>query len=153
VRGLYDHPELGPASGIIEISAIQKLATWLAEGSLTGMPPRVPSVAAAQSPEERRDAAKEWLLGSGGPGDLAERHFVPPSTPGAAGGSFSVITSRSQAAQTPYFRDLAPDVVWATHRLSDLLDQAYTAAVLDSAENVGDDYSAAASALPEGGVF
>lgn len=49
-----------------------------------------------------------------------------PPAPG--GGAYAEIAVRAQASATPIFRDLAPDVYWATHRLSGLIDQAAAAA-------------------------
>ncbi len=128
LRELYDDSELGPAGGIVEISAVNRLAAWLRQGSASGMPSRIPPVAAATTAEERRDAAKAWLTGPDGPHDIAVKHFLPPQDPGAPGGTFSVITSRKQAAKTPFFRDLAADVAAVTPRLAGLLDRAYEVA-------------------------
>ena len=125
LRELYDSEELGPATGIKQISAIDKLASWITSGSRSGMPSRIPAVAAATTPEERRDAAKRWLVGEGGPGHLAAHDFLPPKQFGATGGSYGIIESRTQASSTPFFRDLAVDIVWATQSLATVVDQAY----------------------------
>ncbi len=139
LRELYDNSELGPAGGIVDVSAVARLAGWLATGSTSGMPSRIPTVAEAGTLDERRQAAKDWLTGPGGPGDLAAQHFLPPKTPGQAGGSFSTIDTRQQAAATPYFRDLATDVEWATARLATVLDEAYGIAVRSAKAGPPDD--------------
>jgi hypothetical protein len=126
LRELYDDGELGPAGGIVDKSAIQKLRDWLANGSTSGSPSRIPSVAAATTADERRDAAKEWLTGPGGPGEVAEQ-FLPSTMPGSLAGAFSAVGTREQAAQMPYFRDLAADISAKTRELYALLDTAYAA--------------------------
>ena len=128
LRELFDRGELGPASGIRTKSAIGKLATWLSQGSLSGSPSRIPTLAAASTPEARRDAAKEWLTGADGPGWLAAWDFQPPQHGGGETGEFGIIGSRAVASRTPYFRDLAADIVAATTELFGLVDEAYTEA-------------------------
>jgi hypothetical protein len=152
LRELYDRQELGPASGIVGISAISKLATWIAKGSLSGTPSRIPAIAAAQTPEERRDTAKEWLTGAGGPGHLAVKEFLPSSEGNGSRGSYAVIASRAQASDTPFFRDLAPDIEWATRSLAAILDQAYDQALRAGSTSESDE-PAYRPPLPEGGVF
>jgi len=77
--------------------------------------------------------------------------YLPASTPGAApNGAFGAITTRVKAGKTPMFRDLAPDVHWATDSLLRLLHEAATAghgaaaALVDEAEQV---------VIPDGGTF
>jgi hypothetical protein len=126
LRGLYDANPEAPAAGITPLSGRGLLADWLRSGSAPGRESRIPSLATAGTPEERRDLAKQWLTGEKGPGRLAGVHFLPAGYEGAAGGgTFSSIDSRNQAAQSPIFRDLAPDIWWATRELSTLIDQAY----------------------------
>ena len=43
------------------------------------------------------------------------------------GGAFSAVGTREQAAQMPYFRDLAADISAKTRELNALLDTAYAA--------------------------
>jgi hypothetical protein len=151
LRELYDREELGPAAGIKQISAVDKLAEWLTSGPQSGMPSRIPSVAAAATPEERRDAASKWLVGEGGPGHLAAKDYLPPKQFGATGGSYGIIESRTQASSTPLFRDLAVDIVWATQSLASVLDQAYDQASKTKPGKFTDEVGAVP--LPEGGVF
>jgi hypothetical protein len=76
---------------------------------------------------------------------------MPGATPG---GVFTSIPTRSTASHTPVFRDLAPDVFWATETLIRLVQRAAVAlapdratagtAVLDEAGTV---------VIPEGGTF
>ena len=151
LRELFDDSELGPASGIVERSSIGKLATWISRGSLTGVASRIPPIAAAQTPAERRDAAKAWLVGPGGPGYLAQKDFIPSRDLDGSGGSYAVIASRRQASDTPFFRDLALDIDWATHEVAKIVDQAYELALRTKPQSgTEDDYR---PPLPEGGVF
>jgi hypothetical protein len=126
LRELYDSEELGRQEGVglRPIAAERRFADWLQRGSQSGRPSRIPSIAAASDPEARYAAAVEWLTGKTGPGFLAREHFLPASYGGSGTGAFSTITSRKQAGQTPFFRDLAPDIVWATGELEALLVKA-----------------------------
>lgn len=154
LRELFDASTQDPASGIIEISARRTLVDWLAEGRTpSGVPSRVPGVAAATTVDERVAAATAWL---GSIRDLAGHHFMAPGRGAPGGGSFSVISTRAHASQTPIFRDLAPDVHWATQRLVALLEEA-RAAALATPSTPGQAATPPGSpthvAIPEGGTF
>ncbi|HLT60761.1 MAG TPA: hypothetical protein VK020_06180, partial [Microlunatus sp.] len=159
LRGLYDNNPHRPAGGIVPLSGRERLAAWIRTGGDDGLRSRIPGLAEAATPEQRRDAAKDWLNGPKGPGTLASVHFMPAGKDGAAGGgSFSMITSRDQAGQTPIFRDLAPDIHWAARQLTRLIDDAYQLAVAapDAARGSADGRPSAPQVkieLPEGGVF
>jgi hypothetical protein len=88
----------------------------------------------AASIEERAEKVKLHLQGSG---DFAATHFmkqgegeIPGRLAGArGGGSFSTITNREeQASKAPIFRDVAPDVYWATGQIVSLLPACIEAA-------------------------
>ncbi len=145
LRELYDRGELGPASGIRTKSAIAKLAAWLGQGSVSGSPSRIPSLAAASTPEERRDAAKDWLTGPDGPGWLAAWDYQPPHQAGGQTGEFGIIATRAVASRTPYFRDLAADIVEKTTELAALVDEAYAEASRERRD--------VPPTRPRGGVF
>ncbi|MCB0950865.1 MAG: hypothetical protein KDB44_16650 [Mycobacterium sp.] len=153
LRALYDSHSQDPASGIVELSAATLLREFLQDGStVPGVVPRDPKIAGAQTAEDRRQAAEEWLTSVR---DVAAQ-YLPPGTPGAlADGVFTAIATRSKAAQTPIFRDLAPEVYWATGSLIKLLDRE-AAAIAKGVSGVGtaalhDDPGSVA--IPEGGTF
>ncbi|WP_458318518.1 tubulin-like doman-containing protein [Mycolicibacterium brisbanense] len=153
LRELYDSHSQDPASGIVELSAAGLLRDFLRSGSSAqGVTSRVGPIAAAQTPEERRAAAETWL---GSVRDVAAQ-YLPADTPGATpDGAFTTITTRSKASKTPIFRDVAPDVYWATDALIKLVnreadalargEQAGAAAFLD---DVG-----GSVVIPDGGTF
>lgn len=79
-------------------------------------------------------------------------HFLPAGHDGApGGGTFATIESRGQAAQAPIFRDLAPDIWWATRQLATLIDQAYEDQ--QTAGGARATPSGPRIAMPEGEVF
>lgn len=123
LRALFDASPLGPAAGIVERSGKALLTDWLRDGSVgSGANSRVPGADAAADIDARAAAAKDFLAKIG---ELAGVHFMAAGDQGApGGGSFSVIDERSVASQSPIFRDLAPDVFWATKELSTMIDQA-----------------------------
>lgn len=119
LRQMFDAHSQEPAKGIVELSAREQMRSFIRGGvSAPGGVPTDPTIAAAQSPEERAAAVTKWL---GLIRDVAT-HYLPADTPGAApGGEFTTIPTRSTASKTPIFRDLAPDVVWATEQLLGLV--------------------------------
>jgi hypothetical protein len=131
LRALYDAHSQDPASGIVELSAADVLRDFLANGAgAPGMAPRLESIAAAQTPAERAGAAQEWLTNVR---DVAAQ-YLPGDMPGAApGGVFTSIPTRSTASNTPVFRDLAPDVYWATETLTRLVQREAVALARDRA--------------------
>ena len=124
LRAMYDANSQDPASGILQLSAAHLLREFVATGSSgPGLVSRVTRVAQASTATERIAAAKEWL---GRVRDTAAE-YLPAGTPGAgANGTFSTIPARSTATRTPIFRDMAPDVFWATEGLIGTLDQIST---------------------------
>lgn len=122
LRAIYDASEDGPASGIIELSAKARFAGWLRTGQSPAGRSRIPEAAEATTVSGRADAAQAWLTRIR---DLASVSYLAPGQDGAAGGGgFSTIPNRKVAAQTPIFRDLAPDVFWATGELLAMLPEA-----------------------------
>lgn len=120
LRGLFDSTSQRPISGLADLGAEVSLAAWLGTGTTaSGDPSRTTGGTA----EERHDSAVAWLEQIH---DFAATHFVSPTSGagGSGGGKMSVITNRSQASQTPIFRDLAVDIVCATERLQGVLDRA-----------------------------
>ena len=67
---------------------------------------------------------------------------------------FTSIPTRSTASKTPIFRDLAPDVFWATEALIRLL-QREAAALAPGPASAGSDYldEGGSVVIPEGGTF
>ncbi|HTM85037.1 MAG TPA: tubulin-like doman-containing protein [Mycobacterium sp.] len=156
LRELYDANSQDPASGILQRAAVGRLTDFLCAG--TGLPQlasRVDGIAAAQTPAERADAAIEWLTMVR---NIATE-YLSPGSPGAIDhGRFSTITSRAKAGRTPIFRDLAPDVYWATGNLIELIREADRQIKQPAAQRrAGEDGQAATAAddvaIPEGGTF
>jgi len=146
LRELFDANSQDPASGLLQLSAVHLLREFVATGSSDpGLVSRVTSVAAASTPAERVAAATDWL---GRIRDTAAE-YLPAGTPGARGnGAFSTIPARGTATKTPIFRDMAPDVFWATETLIRTLEQI-------SSLGEGDDVRGAGGqvALSEGAMF
>lgn len=152
LRALYDAHSQDPASGIVELSGAELIRQWLRTGEAgPGVSSRNPKVAAAHDAEERAAAAEEWLAAIK---DVASQ-YLPADSPGAApGGAFTSVPTRSTASKTPMFRDVAPDVYWATNALIALLQReaaALAAGVGPSGPMVFDDGGSVV--IPEGGTF
>ncbi|MDH6284108.1 tubulin-like doman-containing protein [Prescottella agglutinans] len=162
LRGLWDSHSQAPATGIVEVSAKQVVLSWLSTGATgSGLPSRVPGVAEATTVDDRAQRGIEWLTQIC---TLAGDHFMAPGLNGArGGGQFSVISARNQASMTPIFRDLAPDVHWATGQLIDLVsgcvEQAKSMGTAALPHAGGAFYATTPAAamndvvIPEGGVF
>ncbi|MGU3291486.1 tubulin-like doman-containing protein [Williamsia sp. M5A3_1d] len=156
LRGLYDDASNEPSSGLLEKSAVSSLAGWLRTGRTdSGRPSRVSAAEAETTPQGRAAAVQAWLSGIGA---LARDNFVREGVLGSSGtGQFAHIDSRHVASSTPIFRDLAPDVLWATTELSGVVERALElATTLEHSANVvgsggsgrPDDIS-----VPQGGTF
>lgn len=122
LRGLFDNNSQDPASGIVELAAPKRLVECLRGGSVSRqLTSRIPSIAAAETPAERAEAAVEWLTTVRN----LSSEYLPAGASGAAeGGQYTTIGSRAKAGKTPMFRDLAPDVYWATGVLTRLVRDA-----------------------------
>jgi hypothetical protein len=152
LRELYDVHSQDPASGIVELSARDVLRDFLATGSSApGVAPRIETIAAAQTPLERARAAEEWLTSVR---DVAAQ-YLPADMPGATpGGVFNSIPTRSTASKTPIFRDLAPDVFWATQSLIRLVQREAATLVQGGAtDGAGVLDDGGPVVIPEGGTF
>jgi hypothetical protein len=152
LRELYDAHSQDPASGIVELSARDVLRDFLATGvAAPGVAPRIETIAAAETPAKRATAAEEWLTSVR---DVAAQ-YLPADMPGATpGGVFTSIPTRSTASKTPIFRDLAPDVFWATGALIRLLQREAAALApggVTAGAGVLDDGGPVV--IPEGGTF
>ena len=123
LRELFDSTAQDPASGILQLSSVQLLREFIETGvSGPGLESRVATIAATATPADRVAATEEWLTKIR---DIAAEYL--PAAPGASpDGSFTTITTRSKAAKTPLFWDLAPEVFWATETLIEALHQAAT---------------------------
>ena len=119
LRGLYDANSQDPASGIVPLSVVGLLREFILTGSSAdGLGSRIDSVAAAATPGGRADAALEWLSTVR---DISAEYLPPGAAGAATGGAFATIVTRLKAAKTPIFRDMAPDVFWATEALTGLI--------------------------------
>ena len=131
LRALYDSHSQDPASGIVELSARDVLRDFLMSGAgAPGMAPRLETIAAAQTPVERATAAVEWLSNVR---DVAAQYLPADMLGATPGGVFTSIPTRSTASKTPVFRDLAPDVFWATEALIRLVQREAAALAPDRA--------------------
>ncbi|MEZ0362977.1 tubulin-like doman-containing protein [Mycobacterium sp. pUA109] len=154
LRELYDANSQDPASGIVQLSAAGRLAEFL-RGGTGQLVSRVPEVAAATTPAERAEATVRWLTTVR---DLAAQ-YLPAGSPGAAeNGHYTTIATRAKAGKTPIFRDLAPDVYWATGQLIGLVREAEEQ-IKQPAAQQGSTLSDLPAAgpeeivIPEGGTF
>lgn len=152
LRALYDSHSQDPASGIVELSGAELIRQFLRTGEAgPGVVSRNPGVAAAQTPEERAAAAEDWLTSVR---DVAAQ-YLPADAPGAApGGAFTSVPTRTTASKTPIFRDLAPDVYWATNQLITLVQReaaAVAAGSTGASPAAIDDGSPVV--IPKGGTF
>ena len=154
LRSIYDATSQEPATGIIEANAKVTVTNWLRSGETgTGANSRVPGLVPAQSVAERAELARVWL---GGIKTLAGVEFLAPGVQGAqGGGTFSSIPSRSHAAVTPIFHDLAEDVFAAMNTLIELVVEAEEDALRAPAPASAQAPAApnVTVAMPEGGVF
>lgn len=122
LRQLFDSHSQDPASGIVQLAALGRLTEFLRDGTQGHqLISRIPEVTAAATPAERADAAIDWLSTI----RSIAAEYLPAGNDGAmANGSYTQIASRGKAGRTPIFRDLAPDVYWATGMLCQLVRQA-----------------------------
>ena len=83
--------------------------------------------------------------------DTSAEYLAPGG--GAGAGAFATIATRLKAAKTPIFRDLAPDVFWATEALTGLIRD--VKGTLDSQTDGGATVFGAAEevVIPKGGTF
>lgn len=149
LRRTYDSGPQEPTSGILEISASTLVTNWLRTGDTPpGGVSRVPEATGATSPHDRAEAATAWLESIR---ELAGTHFMSAGRDGApGGGAFSVVSTRAQATATPIFRDLAPDVYWATQRLVELIERGRTAALVAP---TGSTDAGGSVIVPQAGTF
>jgi hypothetical protein len=124
LRALFDATPQEPASGILQLSCVQLLREFIEAGvSGPGLESGVPAIAAAATPADRVTAINEWLTKIR---DVAAE-YLPIGVPGASpDGTFTTIPTRSKAAKTPLFRDVAPEVFWATETLTEALRETAT---------------------------
>jgi hypothetical protein len=149
LRGLYDANSQDPASGIVPMSVVALLREFILTGSSApGLGSRIDGVAAAQTPADRAAAAEDWLSTVR---DTSVEYLAPGGAAGA--GAFATIATRLKAAKTPIFRDLAPDVFWATEALTGLIRD--LKGTLDSQTDGSETVFGAAEqvVIPEGGTF
>jgi hypothetical protein len=157
LRELFDANSQDPASGILQLSAVGRLVDFL-----RGAPEeqrhvsRIPEIAAARTADARAAAATEWLTTVR---NLASEYLPVTGNRAAKRGRYSVIGSRAKAGKTPIFRDLAPDVYWATGTLIRLVAdgkrQIAEQPVAPTESAIPDPVTAPAEdmLIPEGGAF
>lgn len=158
LRAIYDSSLQDPASGIHEVSGKAQLVRWLRTGdTVTGWQSQIEGSGPGASVEARAQGATEWLAKIR---KVIGEHYMAPGEDGApGGGTFSAITARDQASSTPIFRDVAPDVHWATGELLGLIDECKIIAMQPeptaqpSAVTVTPAASSQAFVVPDAGQF
>ncbi|WP_054245675.1 tubulin-like doman-containing protein [Rhodococcus opacus] len=158
LRAVYDSSAEDPVSGIHEVSAKARLTAWLRTGvPVTGWQSQVENTGPDVSVSERAGNAVAWLSKIR---DLVGEHYMEPGQDGApGGGALSVVGLREHASQTPIFRDIAPDVYWATGELIALTEECKARAERPEQPNHAPVHAAAPTAmahalvLPDAGQF
>lgn len=119
LRRIADANTQHPERGLVDaLNAVLELARWIETGeSASGLPSRIPG----ETLEERSANAKEWVEKIRA---FTAANFIPPARRGESSGPYGAILNRAHAANTPLYRDLAPDIVEVTTKLSDLIDVA-----------------------------
>lgn len=121
LRELFDANSQDPASGIVERSALGRLVEFLdGEQDSQQHLSRIPEVASARTANERAAAAIDWLTAVRN----VAAEYLPANSEAVERGRYSVIGNRVKAGKTPIFRDLAPDVYWATRTLIGIVGDA-----------------------------
>lgn len=164
LRHIWDDTAQDPGKGLHRhtLTGQLNLTRWLRSGdSGTGIP-SVISGGPEETIDERASRLVNYLTDYRG---LAGHHYMStgegaedgdPGAPG--GGTFSTISVRVQASKTSIFRDVAPDVYWATQRLLDLVPACTQAAKQPDAPQQATAQPAAAPSsmdfeIPKGGNF
>lgn len=120
LRQLFDAQPLGPATGLDleHVAGKSILAAWLRDGkTVSGAPSRIDGDSLDARLEGTRTFLEQVL-------EFTRANFLAAEHVGQASGPFGTITTRRQAAETPIFRDLAPDIVASIVELLVLLDDA-----------------------------
>lgn len=149
LRELFDANSQDPASGIVQLSAVDRLTVFLDDGaSGRGLVSRIPEIAVTTTASERAEATVQWLATV----RAVAGEYLPPDSPGAReGGAFTTIGTRRKASRAPIFRDIAPDVFWATETLIELTRQA--AARVASGRDGRTAADSQRVVIPDGGSF
>lgn len=133
LRRTFDTSPFDPAAGLHGFAATDNMAQWLRTGQTgTGIASAVDDGDPGRSIDDRAAALRKYFDDYHA---FVGHHFMKPGEgideglpPAPGGGTFSIVSTRAVAAETPLFRDLAADIYWATAELSQLLDQAVSAA-------------------------
>lgn len=105
LRSLYDSSadEAGAGSLAADLAGQTVLAEWL---KTEAVPPSGANVFTGATPAERADAVQAWLTAQRA--SIRQRFSQP-------------LANRREAAETPMFRDIAPDAEWALDEIERLL--------------------------------
>lgn len=128
LRRIYDDSPEDPVSGLHTLAAKNHMTRWLRTGNAgSGKASAIAGADGQVGVDDRARLLEGWLREFN---DFAGRHYMAPGEgggPGEAGapggGTFSVIGIRQQASAAPIFRDVAPDVFWATRQLLGLVPE------------------------------
>ena len=131
LRHIYDAGAENPSSGLDQrqLAATVNMANWLRTGeSGTGVASAIPDSGPGMPIRDRAEKLRAYFAYQH---EFVSKNYMEPgqgATPGHAGaegtGVFARITVRQQASKTPIYRDIAPDVFWATGELLGLLEAA-----------------------------
>ncbi len=131
LRHIYDAGAENPSSGLDQrqLAATVNMANWLRTGETgTGVASAIPDSGPGCSVRDRAEKMRSYFAYQH---DFVSTNYMEPgqgASPGQSGaqgtGVFAKITVRQQASKTPIYRDIAPDVFWATQELLGLLEAA-----------------------------
>lgn len=156
LRRIYDDAYEDPVAGLHTLAAKTHLTRFLRSGDLgTGVASVISGTGEGVSVDDRAQRVTAYLEefhAFAGAHYMAPGEGGGPGEPGAPGrGTFSSVVMRPQASQTPIFRDVAPDVFWATRRLIELIPECAENA--KTPEAVADQFTPAAPTGPGGPTF
>ncbi|GGA55391.1 hypothetical protein GCM10011490_01580 [Pseudoclavibacter endophyticus] len=156
LRRLADSNLQHPERGLVDAkNAVLELARWIESGeTASGSPSRIEG----ETLEERSANARQWVEQIR---EFTAANFIAPARRGESSGPYGAIQNRDHAANTPLYRDIAPDIIEVTSQLVELVDvatqrakQGTAAAPVNStnlADSVGQGGSSSVPAVPDAG--
>ncbi|QKT08158.1 hypothetical protein HUN08_13875 [Gordonia sp. X0973] len=131
LRAIFDAGAENPSTGLDQrqLAAVTNMANWLRTGETgTGVASVIADTGPGVSIRDRAERLRAYLAYQH---EFVSKNYMEPGEgagPGQSGaegtGVFARITVREQASKTPIYRDIAPDIYWATNELLGVLDAA-----------------------------